>query len=66
VFFLFSAASRQSLGSTYPMGTEGREFLQQHSGRGVELTAHLHLIPMSRMVELYLHYPICLRCVVLN
>jgi hypothetical protein len=34
--------------------------------RGVKLTTHLHLVPRSRMVELYLHSPICLHSVVLN
>jgi hypothetical protein len=33
---------------------------------GVKLTTHLHLVPKSRMVELYLHSPISLRGVVLN
>jgi hypothetical protein len=32
---------------------------------GVKLTTHLHLVPRSRMVELYLHSPICLHGVVL-
>jgi hypothetical protein len=26
-------------------------------GRGVKLTTHLHLVPKSRMVELFLHFP---------
>jgi hypothetical protein len=29
-------------------------------GRGVKLTTHLHPVPKSRMVDLYLHSPICL------
>jgi hypothetical protein len=31
-----------------------------------QLATHLHLVPMSRKVELYLHSPIRLRGVVLN
>jgi hypothetical protein len=27
------------------------------SGRGMKLTPHLHLLPRSKMVELYLHCP---------
>jgi hypothetical protein len=34
--------------------------------RGVRLTTHLHLVPRSRLVELYLHSLICLHGVVLN
>jgi hypothetical protein len=30
----------------------------QSSSRGIKLTTHLHLMPRSRMVELYLHFPI--------
>jgi hypothetical protein len=37
-----------------------------YSSRGVKLTTHLHLVPMSRMVQLYLHFPICLHGRVLN
>jgi hypothetical protein len=33
---------------------------------GAKLTIHLHLVPRSRIVELYLHYPTCLHGVVLN
>jgi hypothetical protein len=29
-------------------------------GRDVKLTSHLHIVPRSRMVELYLHSPICI------
>jgi hypothetical protein len=36
------------------------------SPRGVKLTTHLHLVPKSRMVELYLHSPICLHGIVVN
>jgi hypothetical protein len=36
------------------------------SGRGVNLTTHLHLVPRSRMVELYLHSPVCLHGIVLD
>jgi hypothetical protein len=33
------------------------QFLQEYSGWGVKLTAHLHLVLGSRMVEQYLHSP---------
>jgi hypothetical protein len=32
----------------------------------VKLTAHLHLVPRSRMGELCLYSPICLHCIVPN
>jgi hypothetical protein len=34
--------------------------------RCIQLTTHLHLVLKSRLVELYLHSPICLHVVVLN
>jgi hypothetical protein len=34
------------------------------SSGDVKLTTHLHLVPRSRMVELYLHSPICLHGIV--
>jgi hypothetical protein len=36
------------------------------SARGVNLTTHLHLLPNSRMVELYLYSPIHFHCVAFN
>jgi hypothetical protein len=33
---------------------------------GVKFTSHLHLVPRSRKVELYLHCPICLHGIVLK
>jgi hypothetical protein len=33
---------------------------------GLKLTTHLHLVPRSRMVELYLHSLICFHGIVLN
>jgi hypothetical protein len=60
--FLFSTASKPALGPTQPpiqwlpgVSSPGREI-----GRGVKLTTHFHLVPRSRMLELYLHSPICL------
>jgi hypothetical protein len=41
-------------------------FLRGQSSRGLNLTTHLHLVPRSRMVELYLRSPIRLHGVVLN
>jgi hypothetical protein len=32
----------------------------------MKLTTHLHPLPRSRMMELYLHSPLCLHGVVLN
>jgi hypothetical protein len=36
------------------------------SSQGVKVTTHFHLVPRSKMVELYLHSPIHLHGVVLN
>jgi hypothetical protein len=66
--FLSSAASRPSLGPTsasYPMGT-GADFPRGKAEMGMKLTIHIHLVPRSRMVELYLHSPIRLDGIVLN
>jgi hypothetical protein len=40
-------------------GYRGR-FPREQSGRSVKLTTHLHLVPRSRMVAVYLHSPVCL------
>jgi hypothetical protein len=40
--------------TSYPMCTEGL-FPRGLSGMGVKLTNLLHLVPSSRMMELYLH-----------
>jgi hypothetical protein len=37
-------------------------FPLKYSGLDVKLTAHLHLVPRSRMVDLHLHSPIRLLC----
>jgi hypothetical protein len=37
-----------------------------YTTRNMKLTIHLHLLPWSRMVELYLHSPIRLHGVMLN
>jgi hypothetical protein len=47
------------------MGT-GDSFAEGKAAWGVKLNTHLHLMPKSRMVELYLLYPISLHAVVLN
>jgi hypothetical protein len=44
-------------GSSFPGGKTGRD---------VKLTSHLHLVPRSRMVELYLLSHTCLHGIVLN
>jgi hypothetical protein len=41
-------------------------FTWEQSGRGMKLTTHLHLVPRSRMEELYLHSPIRLHVWWLN
>jgi hypothetical protein len=54
--------------ASYPMATGG-SFPGgggEYSGGSVKLTTHLHLVPRSRMVELYLHSPICLHGIVLK
>jgi hypothetical protein len=43
--------------ASYPMGTVG-SFPGGKDAWGIKLTSHLHLVPRSRMVELYLHSPI--------
>jgi hypothetical protein len=41
-------------------------FPRGYSGRGVKLTTHIHLVPSSRKVELYLHSLLRLHGIVLN
>jgi hypothetical protein len=54
--------------ASYLMGTGG--FCPRggggEGGWGMKLSTDLHLILRSRMVEQYLHYPICIYSVVLN
>jgi hypothetical protein len=47
------------------MDTEG-SFSGSKAGKGVKLTTYLHLVPMSRTVELFLHSPTLLYEVVLK
>jgi hypothetical protein len=47
-----------------PMSTGG--YLPGERGRRLKLTTHIHLVPRSRMVEPYLHFPICLHDIVLK
>jgi hypothetical protein len=42
------------------------QFPQVWSGWDMKLNTHHHLVPMSRMVELYLYSLICLHGVVRN
>jgi hypothetical protein len=51
--------------TSYPMGTED-SFPWGKVAGGLKLTTNLHLVPRSRMVELYHHFPICLHGIVLN
>jgi hypothetical protein len=39
------------------MGTAGY-FSRDKAAKAMKLTTHFHLMPRSRMMELYLHYPI--------
>jgi len=54
--FLISTSSRPALGR-FPGGW---------SGQGVKLTSHLHLVPRSEYVELFLHspYDFMVRCLI--
>jgi hypothetical protein len=63
--FLNSTASMPALGPTHPMGTMG-SFTKGKAARASQLTIHLRIVQRSRMVELFLHFPIRLNGVVLN
>jgi hypothetical protein len=47
-------------------GLKKRKILNIRQSNPVKLTTHLHLMPRSRMVELYLHSPIWLHGIVHN
>jgi hypothetical protein len=65
--FLFYTTSRLVLGPTRLISNGYRElFPQGESGRDMKLTTQVHLVPRSRIVELYLHSLIRLHGVVLN
>jgi hypothetical protein len=65
--FIFSTASKQTLGPIQSHIQWVRwAHPQGYSGRSVKLTTHLHLVPRSRMVELYLHSYVRLHGIVLN
>jgi hypothetical protein len=57
----FSAAQRPDL-----LWIRPDSYSMHIDGRRAKLTTHLHLVPRSRMVELYLHFLIRLHGVVLN
>jgi hypothetical protein len=64
--FVFTSP-RPVLGPTHFLSNGYRGlFPRGQSGRRVELTTHLHIVPRPIMMELYLHYPICLHEVLLN
>jgi hypothetical protein len=44
----------------------GASFPRDKVSRGIKLTTQLHIVPWSRLVELYLHSPIYLHVIVLN
>jgi hypothetical protein len=61
-FSVFSTAFRQALRSIqHPI-----QWVRGEISPGVKVATHLHLVLRSRMVELYLHSPICLHGIVLN
>jgi hypothetical protein len=59
---LFSIAPRPALGPT-KLSTQ---WVPGALPPGIKLTTHLYLVLRLRMVELYLHSPICIQGVVLN
>jgi hypothetical protein len=65
--FLFSTTSRPAEAHTayYPIGT-GISFPGDNAAEGVKLATHLHLVPRSRIAELYLHCPIRFHVIVLD
>jgi hypothetical protein len=67
----FSLRRRQKRFFVYKFGNflscEFRElYIRGLSGRGVKLTAHLHLVSRLRMMELHFHSPVRLHDIVLN
>jgi hypothetical protein len=59
--FPFSTAFRLVLGPNQPpIQWFSGHFPRNKEAGGMKLTTHLHLVPRSRMVELYLHSPMCL------
>jgi hypothetical protein len=52
--------------ASYPVGTWALSPRVKRQGGGVKLTTDLNLVPRSRKVELYLHFPICLHGILLN
>jgi hypothetical protein len=65
--FLFSISSGPALGPNQPptQWLSGSLSLRGN-GWGVKMTTHLHLVPRSRIVELYFHSSISLPCIMLN
>jgi hypothetical protein len=61
-FFSIQQRQDQFWGPPSLLSNEYRRiFHERQSHRGEKLTIHLHLLPRSRMLELYLHYSILLR-----
>jgi hypothetical protein len=64
--FLSSTVSRPALGPTQPPIQSVPGAVSPGSMRPEREADHLHQMPWSRKVELYLHFPICLHGIVLN
>jgi hypothetical protein len=59
--------SRPALGSTQPPFQSVPVVVTSGLNQQVrELTSHFHLVPRARMVVLYIHFPICLHCIVFS
>jgi hypothetical protein len=65
---IFLIHSVQTVSGAHPVSypTVPGFFARRYSGRGVKLTTHLHLLPRSRIMKLYLHAPILFHGIVLN
>jgi hypothetical protein len=65
--FLFSTMSRLALGPTQPpIQWAPRDISEGLRGSGVKVAIHLHLVPRSRMVQLYPHSLLFVRGIMFN
>jgi hypothetical protein len=65
-FLLHSVQTDSGAHSAFYLMGIGGSFQGTKAAQGVKLTTYLCLVPRSRMVELYIHFPIRLHGVVLN